>query len=84
MDMNELLGDEILEIVNNQLRSNNPPQTKQTLERLMKEGYSKTDAKKLIGQCVVAEVTRVVMERKPFDEERFVKNLDRLPEEPVM
>jgi hypothetical protein len=81
--MKELLGEEILGIVNNQIESNNPPQTKQALMRLRKDGYSDIDAKKLIGQCVIVELQMVITEGKPFDEERFVKNLERLPKEPI-
>ena len=42
-----------LEIVDNQLRANDPPQTKQTLDRLIREGYSENEARRLIS-CVVA------------------------------
>ncbi|SDG58258.1 hypothetical protein SAMN04244560_02591 [Thermoanaerobacter thermohydrosulfuricus] len=36
----------ILEVVNNQIRDNNPPITKVTLERLKKSGYTEQQAKK--------------------------------------
>lgn len=36
----------ILQVVFNQLRSNQPPETKETLERLIAEGHSKEKAKK--------------------------------------
>jgi hypothetical protein len=41
----------ILQVVDNQLRANDPPEIKQTLDRLISEGYSKKKAKELIG-CV--------------------------------
>jgi len=34
-----------LEVVDNHLRDNNPPETKETLERLMAEGYSAENVK---------------------------------------
>ena len=52
METNPHLKAVILEVVDNQLRANKPPETRSTLERLIKEGYSKEEAKKLIG-CVV-------------------------------
>jgi hypothetical protein len=39
----------ILEVVENQLRANDPPETRQTLDRLLASGYSRKDAIKLIG-----------------------------------
>jgi hypothetical protein len=39
----------ILEVVNNQLRDNTPPETKRNLKRLVAEGYSIEKAKRLIG-----------------------------------
>ena len=38
----------ILEVVENQIRENDPPETKKTLDRLLKKGYSKDDAMKSI------------------------------------
>ena len=36
----------ILQIVDNQIKENNPPETKLTLDRLIKEGHDKIYAKK--------------------------------------
>jgi hypothetical protein len=43
-------------VVENQIRENNPPETRRTLDRLLEEGYSKDDAMKLIGRAVAAEI----------------------------
>jgi hypothetical protein len=39
MKTNEILREQIFQIITNQLRANNPPETKQTYERLKKLGY---------------------------------------------
>lgn len=39
MKPNEILHAQIMDFINNQIKSNDPPETKQTLERLIKEGY---------------------------------------------
>jgi hypothetical protein len=49
----------ILEAVENQLADNDPPETRKTYERLIREGRSEKDAKKLIGCVVVAEIFSV-------------------------
>ena len=72
-----------LETVDNQLKKNDPPQTRETLERLIKEGYTEEDAKLIIGQCVASEMMKVVSTHTPFNEARFVACLNRLPQSPA-
>ena len=69
-------------IIDNQLRDNNPPETKITYERLRREGFDDFDTRQLIGQCLAVELFDVFTQGKPFDEERYVKNLSALPKEP--
>jgi SOS response regulatory protein OraA/RecX len=57
--VNPRLQKAILEVVENQIRENNPPETKRTLDRLLKKGYSKDDAMKLIGRAVLGEIYKV-------------------------
>lgn len=82
MESNEIVRKEILKIVDNQLKGNDPPETKQTYERLQKAGYDKSDAKKLIAQCVAVEIFNVLKHNESFNEKRFLKNLKHLPKEP--
>jgi len=73
----------ILEVVSNQLKANDPPETRETLERLVSEGISKEDAKIYIAQAVCVEIWDALHNNKPFNEQRHVNNLQRLPEEPL-
>ncbi|MGC9341444.1 MAG: hypothetical protein ACP5E3_01985 [Bacteroidales bacterium] len=82
MDSNENIRKQIFDIIKNQLKNNDPPETKITLDRLIKEGFSDFQAKQLIGQCVAVEIFNVIKYGKPYDNERYVKNLKKLPEEP--
>lgn len=82
MEPNKILNESILEAVNNQISSNNPPETKKTLKRLVDLGYSDLDAKKLIGQCLLSEMYTLMKERKPFNKDRFVASLNNLPDTP--
>ncbi|MGZ5189963.1 MAG: hypothetical protein ACXWCZ_03025 [Flavisolibacter sp.] len=82
MKVNTELRDQILEVVNNQLKSNDPKETRITFKRLIKEGFSESDAKKLLGQCVLLEMYSVLKDGKPFNQARFIKNLNQLPKEP--
>ena len=82
MEQNQRLKAAIIEVVNNQTESNEPPETNQTLARLIAEGYSTQAAKELIGNVVVAEVFEVLSQGEPFDLKRYVEALNKLPEFP--
>jgi hypothetical protein len=72
----------IMEVVENQIRDNNPPQTGQTFQRLIAAGHSERKAKRLIACVVSAEIYDVLKKQEPFNLERFVKGLDNLPAMP--
>ena len=72
----------IMEVTENQLRNNDPPQTRQTFRRLIEAGYSEEEAKRLIGCVVSAEIFDVLKKNEPFNPDRFVKALNKLPEMP--
>jgi len=68
----------ILEVVENQLRDGDPPETRQTLERLLATGYSRKQAIEMIGSAVVSEIWMVLHEKKPYDRARFIALLEQL------
>ena len=68
----------ILEVVENQVRENDPPETRQTLKRLLAAGYTRQRAVELIESAVVEEIWQVLQERKPFDRARYKTLLDKL------
>ncbi len=84
MDQQQRLQKAIIQVVDNQLETNDPPETKQTLVRLLAEGFSMQAAKELVGNVVVAEVFDVMTEGKPFDIDRYVAALNNLPEIPTV
>ena len=71
-----------MEVVENQLRDNDPPQTRQTLSRLIEAGHSEKEAKRLIACVVSAEIFEVLKKNEPFNLDRFVKGLNKLPAMP--
>lgn len=82
MKTNEILKEQIIETVENQIKSNNPQETKLTFQRLINLGYTELESKQLIGQCVAVELFTVFKYGKPFDEVRYIRNLKSLPKEP--
>ena len=71
------------EILDNQLRDNNPPETRQALDRLQREGWTMDDSRKLIAQCIVVELFDILKNKRAFNEVRFLNNLKNLPVEPA-
>ena len=71
-----------LDVVKNQIANNDPPETRQTLDRLISEGISEEDARILIAQAVCVEMYDVRKNQKTFNRERYLRNLKKLPEEP--
>jgi hypothetical protein len=82
-ETNPYLADAFMEVVDNQIASNDPPETRQTLDRLMSEGISEEDAKMYIGQAICVEAWDIMKNRREFNLERFVRNLKNLPKEPT-
>ena len=77
-----LLGKMMIQVVENQIRASDPPETKQTYERLLAEGQSPKEAKRLIACVVSTEIWETLHNQKEFDHERFVAGLERLPKLP--
>ena len=78
---NPILKAVYLEAVETQLRDNNPPETRQTFDRLRSEGVSEQDAKLLIGSVIAVETYEIMKAGTPFNQKRFVRNLNRLPDQ---
>lgn len=82
MEEKTYLKSAILEVVDNQLQANDPPETRQTFDRLISVGYSEEEAKQLIGCVVTSEIFDVLKKQEPFNPERFAKALNELPKLP--
>lgn len=81
-EVNPQLRAAILEVVDNQLRQLDPPDTKQTYDRLRAEGVSDEEAKRLLGCVVASEIFEVLKRGQPFDPVRYASALARLPRIP--
>lgn len=82
MNDQEYLRAAIFEIIENQINSNNPPETKKTYDRLLAEGYSEEEVMKYIGCVVSTEIFGVLKEGRAFNEKSYVKALKDLPKLP--
>ena len=76
---NKRLNTAILEVVDNQIREGDPPETKQTYDRLIASGYSEKETRDLIGCVVSSEIFDILKNQQPYDQDRFIAALKRLP-----
>jgi hypothetical protein len=80
--MNEsqkFLRDIIFDVIENQIRDNDPPDTKITLDRLIKEGFSQEEAISMISTVLASQVSEILKNGKPFDRKRYARELALLP-----
>ena len=78
--VNDKLQGHILEIIDNQIRDNNPKCTSEVFERLTGIGYTENKAKKMIGGILVEELYYVMKNEELFNEERYSNKLSKLPD----
>jgi uncharacterized protein with ATP-grasp and redox domains len=78
----QLAGEGIVEAIENQIRDNDPPETRITLDRLMSLGESRNNAMRYIGSVFAQEVYEILRNKEPYNEERYLANLRNLPELP--
>ncbi|MCK4342178.1 MAG: hypothetical protein KAY37_10710 [Phycisphaerae bacterium] len=64
------------------LSAGDPPETQETLDRLMDSGHSKDEALELIACVVVSEIYEVLSQGRPYDNDRYVTALRALPSMP--
>jgi len=81
-EYNPYLKAAFLEVVENQLEANDPPEVREAFNRLVSQGISEEDAKLYIAQAVCVETYNILKHKRPFNLKRYTKNLRRLPKEP--
>ena len=75
----EALRTTILEIVDSQIRNHDPPEALATYDRLIGQGHSDEEARRLIGCAIASEVVGIVNESRKYDHHRYLAALEALP-----
>ena len=78
----QMAGEAIVQVVENQINGNNPPETKETLERLMKNGETRENAMRYIASVLSIEIFGALKHQEPYNNKRYLKNLKALPNLP--
>ena len=83
MNTDEILKEGLFDIINTQIKANNPQETKLTFERLKGLGYCEEDVMQQIAQCLTIEIYSVLKDEKRFNKVRYNRNLNYLPAQPI-
>jgi len=76
--VNNKLKAAVVDIVENQLKINEPKCTRETFNRLIEVGYLEKQAKEMIASVAIEEIYDVMKIQAPFNEERYSKKLSKL------
>ena len=68
----------LLEVVENQLRNNDPPITRITFDRLISDGYTKAEAKERIAAAVIGQIYDMLRDGKSFNLEEYESELNSI------
>lgn len=68
----------IIEVVNNQIRDNNPPFVSKTLDRLVADGWREKKAMEAIAAALLGGMYYVLKDHTIFNEEQYRRNLESL------
>jgi hypothetical protein len=71
--------DAVLDTVLGQINDNEPPEARATYDRLIDGGASNSQALQLMAAALRAEMTRMLAEGKPFDNEHYSTQLRAIP-----
>ncbi len=82
MQDNAISQEQIFAAIKNQIVSSYPPETKTTFSRLVRMGFNESETYEMISQCLSIEYADALMDKKAFDRNRYVRNLNLLPQLP--
>jgi hypothetical protein len=72
--------DVMLDTVLNQINTNDPPEARETYDRLIFGGRSNSQALQLMAAALRIEMDRMLKESTPFDNARYAALLAKIPD----
>ncbi|MGE5615424.1 MAG: hypothetical protein ACM3X5_00770 [Bacillota bacterium] len=72
--------DGFLSSIVNQISTNDPPEARQTYDRLRADGRTDTEALQLMGLVLKNEMQKMISESRGFSNERYISLLEKLPD----
>ncbi len=73
----------IMEVVETQIQTNDPPEARQAFDRLLASGIEEGEVRRLIGAALVLEMWHMMKNKEVYNHARHAGYLNRLPQEPT-
>jgi hypothetical protein len=81
-EVNRRAGELLIQAVKEQIRQGDPPETKETFDRLRREGHVEDEVYRLLGCVMTSEIYDVMKDERVFDRDLYVRRLRALPKLP--
>jgi hypothetical protein len=81
-DDEEFAESTLIQAIENQIESDNPPAAKATFNKLTLVGYERDDILEMMAHVLAVEIDGILEEDRPFNTEWYEKALRALPELP--
>lgn len=72
----------LIQAIENQIESDNPPAAKATFNKLTLVGYERDDILEMMAHVLAVEIDGILEDDRPFNTEWYEKALRALPEMP--
>ena len=79
---NRRAGELIIQAIKEQIRLKDPPETKETFDRLRRDGHAKEEIYRMLGCVLTSEMYEVLKQKRVFDRDLYVQQLHALPKLP--
>ena len=80
--VNRRAGELIIQAIKEQIRQSDPPETKETFDRLRREGHTEAEIYRMLGCVMTSEIYDVMKDERVFDRDLYVRRLRALPKLP--
>ncbi|ALI07653.1 MULTISPECIES: hypothetical protein [Pseudomonas] len=81
-DEEEFVENTLIQAIENQIESDNPPAAKATFNKLTLVGYEREEILNLMAHVLAVEIDAILEEDRPFDTQWYEAALRALPELP--
>lgn len=77
-DDSDVMKSAFYEVLDNQIENGSPPETKETLDRLMASGHAESVARKLIVEVIRLEILEMIETNGTYNNARYTAALAQL------
>lgn len=74
------LKEQFFDVIEKQIKMKDLPEVNETYNRLLSEGRQKEEVLKMMACVLCAESFDILNQQKPFNKERYINRLKKLPQ----